>query len=316
MAEKDLPEPQHRQYSADERRLRKQNLLITLLGFCTAYAQLHKLIIPLFLKLTPLHTSPYSRVDFWFLHSLVLFYLLKRTRKLHALGSLLAGIGILYGLFEVYEVFLGRLAGWLAFSRLLSSVPISFCCGLLMTLKDFDRRLAYAWAGVALLAVALIPQEKHYWALKAQPAATTPHASGAEIAASVFKECGATEVHLDNETAAFLKTHATTVSIELRPCGFYPSILHLPKNLQLSNPTDQALNIHYLAYKNGKQSASWNFVLKPHQTVQKDLAPAEAAIVYSDSLPKAGLSALVERPAQGLWNWTRTPIAVRRIDEF
>ncbi|MCB0416214.1 MAG: hypothetical protein H6617_03055 [Bdellovibrionaceae bacterium] len=315
MPEKDLPEPQHRQYTAEERRLRKQNLLITLLGFCTAYAQLHKLIIPLVLKLTPLHVSPYSKIDFWFLHSLLFFFLLRKTRKLGPLGSLLAGVGILYGVFEVYEVFLGRLGGWLAFSRLLSSVPISFCCGLLMTVKDIDRRLGYAWAGVGILALSFLPNEKHFWEMKAAPQEETSKTVSAEIEVEAFTECGATEVRLQDEAVEFLRHHPLT-TIEVRPCGFYPAILDLPKTLRLSNPTNEALNIHYLAFKNGKQSASWNIVLKPQQSLQKRLERAEAAIVYSDSLPKAGLSALIDKSAGERWIWTRSPISVRRVDEF
>ncbi|MEZ4751807.1 MAG: hypothetical protein R3B54_14605 [Bdellovibrionota bacterium] len=315
MAERDLPEPKPRQYSAEERRLRRQNLLITLLGFCTAYAQLHKLIIPLFLKLTPLHSNPYSHVDIWFLHSLVLFIVLKKTRKLGPFGSFLAGIGILYGIFEIYEVFLGRLVGWLAFSRLLSSVPISFCCGLLMTVKDIDRRLGYAWAGTALLALFLIPQESHYWGTKSAAQQEIPKPADLQEKRRAFIVCGANEVHWDEESQKFFNSHAPSYAIEIRDCGFYPAISRLGQTLSVSNRTDQALNLHYLAYRNGKQSASWNVVLKPRQRLTKELETAEAAIVYSDSLPGAGLSALLGETKEN-WIWTRSPIGVRRANEF
>lgn len=184
-----------------------------------------------------------------------------------------------------------------------------------MTVKDIDRRLGYAWAGVGILALSFLPNEKHFWEMKAAPQEETSKTVSAEIEVEAFTECGATEVRLQDEAVEFLRHHPLT-TIEVRPCGFYPAILDLPKTLRLSNPTNEALNIHYLAFKNGKQSASWNIVLKPQQSLQKRLERAEAAIVYSDSLPKAGLSALIDKSAGERWIWTRSPISVRRVDEF
>jgi len=154
-ADIDLPEPRRLTLSAEERARRERDLLITLTTLAGGYSLLHKLLVPLVLKTTALATSPYSRVDWWWAHTLALLaclYLLPQTRTLL---SLLAGAGIVYAAVETIEAYLGLFPGWLAISRLLSSIPIGGLCIAILTSGNFPIRTRYVWAGSFLAALLL-----------------------------------------------------------------------------------------------------------------------------------------------------------------
>lgn len=143
----DLPEPVRRKISAEEAHARQWRMATTAYGLVTAYTLLHKLIIPLALKFTALRGTAYAKVDFWFLHSVTLLYVLRRPTLSAAALSLLCGGGIAYGVVEIGELMLGRLAGWHVFSRMLSSLPVALFCILILIQQSKSRSTALAWLG-------------------------------------------------------------------------------------------------------------------------------------------------------------------------
>jgi len=111
------------------------------------YAGLHKVAVPLALKLTSLSRSRYAEIDFGFLYVLSFWWAMRKQGHMTRLNSALAGAGIAYGAYELMEVLLGRLPGWLAISRLLSSLPI---CGLAITVltsKNLKANVRWGWLG-------------------------------------------------------------------------------------------------------------------------------------------------------------------------
>jgi len=146
----DLPEPKRRVLTPAEALARERKLLTTLAILAVAYSCLHKLLVPIALKGTALATSPYSKIDVWWAHSAALLFCLCYLPQTERLLSLLAGAGVVYGAVETAEAFLGHLPGWLAISRLLSSIPIAGICIAILTSRRFPVRPGYAWAGVGI----------------------------------------------------------------------------------------------------------------------------------------------------------------------
>jgi len=150
--EPDLPEPV-RHVASPERDLRvRWDLRVALLGLITVYAALHKLVIPLFLSLTRLSETAYARVDSSLVHALLLFYAVYR-RRVGPWLACLVGAGLVLAMAEVASVATGRTGGWLAFSRLLSSLPIGAVCASAASTPEFrgQERWAYLGAAVALI---------------------------------------------------------------------------------------------------------------------------------------------------------------------
>lgn len=146
----DLPEPKRRILSAEESLARERRLLITVATLAVVYSCLHKFLVPIALKATALALTPYARIDWWWAHSVALLaclYFLPQTQRLL---SVLAGAGVVYGAVEAAEAYLGHLPGWLAISRLLSSIPIAGLCIAILTGGRFPVRPAFAWAGAAI----------------------------------------------------------------------------------------------------------------------------------------------------------------------
>jgi len=151
----DLPEPRRLALSAEERGRRERELLITLTTLAGGYSLVHKLAVPLVLKATALSTSPYSRVDWWWAHTVALLACLYLLPQTTSLLSVLAGAGIVYAAVETIEAYLGLLPGWLAVSRLLSSIPIAGLCIAILTSGRFPIRPRYVWAGTLVAALVL-----------------------------------------------------------------------------------------------------------------------------------------------------------------
>lgn len=155
VADYDLPEPRRASLSETERRERQARALRAGLFVAIGYALLHKVIVPVFLRLTPLAATPFARIDVWAVHSLLLaLALTERYREGSAL-SFLSGAGVVYAIYEFYELVLGRLPGWLSISRLVSSIPIGIGCAMLLASPVAGRHPRWAWGGALGLAAFL-----------------------------------------------------------------------------------------------------------------------------------------------------------------
>ena len=155
----ELPEPVRPPMTADIARARQWRALQTGLFVAIAYALVHKVLVPLLLKLTPLAGGPYARVDGWAVLPLLLALFLTDARRMRPGASILAGMAVVYGAYEIFELTQGRLVGWLAFSRLLSSIPIAAGCILLLSSRCLPARPLWAWTGAFTLATVLVVAE-------------------------------------------------------------------------------------------------------------------------------------------------------------
>lgn len=318
MAEIDLPEPKARVFSPEERERRQKRLIMAMLILCASYALLHKLMVPLILKLTPLWDSPHARIDWWFCHSILLVGVLKYQQGLFRAGSLLAAVGVLYGVFEAYEVVSGRLVGWVAFSHLLSSIPVAFCCVVLLSSRSSKKNIAAAWSGVALCCLFFVPQEFLIWVKTDEVPKFDQQPVIAETVEQEDSTCGAMRVSIDL-SAKHPKTQQEPPIVTVKECGFSPTSLRLSgPSVELRNATKEPLNIHFLAFKSGKRLGGWNVLLKAGEVLKKRIPRFEAdvSMIYSDSSPRAGLTALFSDGVEGAWLWTRQPISARKKNGF
>jgi len=147
--EPDLPDPKRPAATPQRTEAVRWDVRIALLGLITFYASLHKLFIPLFLKFTRLGDSPYARVDLGLVHALLLFHAISKRRIGHWAGFLI-GMGIVMALAEVLRVATGKTVGWLAVSRLLSSLPIGAVCFSAVSTPEFRGNARYALLGAAV----------------------------------------------------------------------------------------------------------------------------------------------------------------------
>lgn len=311
---KDLPEPLRTPGSPQEEAERRWKLLVFSFTVATAYAVLHKLLIPLGLKLTPLSTSPYAKIDWWFVQNIFFLALLRREQKLTSLLCWFAGMSIAYGAYEVYETAIGRNPGWLAFSRLLSSVPIAGICVAMMSQKTFGRRLISAWQGAiaVLVVVSLIDV---YYALppvEKSPTAKAPIASRDAIPSS--RDCGAQTLSLFPEEFASLPTE---IEIVADSCGFRPARLKKTgPDLWLSNQCEEPVNFHLVAKERGRLRTLWNMLVPAHQRLKAPpitMSEGSVAMIYSDNHPISGVVAIVMGSLEERWSLTRSPLTMQRV---
>src|SRR5690606_22431743 len=108
----------------------------TLYVFCAIYASLHKIFVPLTLKIFTVNVSDYSHLDVKVLPSLLLAYLLVKQDSLNRLTSFLAGLTVVYGVVEVIAGLMGEFEGWLFISHMISSVPLSLMAIALLTVSS------------------------------------------------------------------------------------------------------------------------------------------------------------------------------------
>ncbi len=149
IVEPDLPEPVRRPVTPQSEQASRWDLRVALLGIITAYAALHKLVIPLFLRFTRLSDTSYAQVDTSLVHALLLFHAVLRRRVGRYLGFLI-GAGIVLAGVEIAHVATGQTGGWLAFSRLLASIPIGAVCLSAASTPEFKGNGLWALAGAAV----------------------------------------------------------------------------------------------------------------------------------------------------------------------
>lgn len=302
----DLKEPRRAAETPAARHIRQQKLIATVSMFLMAYSLLHKLVIPTFLQFTLLKNSPYAVIDLWFLHSVAFTFFLTEWGKEHPLTSFFAGAGIFYGAYEIYSVYVGHYTGWLAFSRILSSLPIA-AVAIVAMVRSPRQNQAMGWLGAVMVAWLVGLQWLRTNAVSEnsiQPLATQT------ISAPFNLHCGASELYLAADKLEPLDT------VSISSCGLSPSTgLLQSSSLTVRNQLDQAINLHLvIATRNGNRSL-WNKVIPAHATVSTPPSPlGEEGIgmLYSDSLPWVGIVGL-KGASSGNWKLNRNPISLERL---
>jgi hypothetical protein len=311
MNEPDLPEPAPKSWSLEERRLRQWSLAVLVMTFIAIYALLHKVFIPVTLKLTSLKTSPYSQIDPGFFLPVSLVFLLRRADHVTKALAFLAGIAIVYGAYEIFEVFQGRYVGWLAFSRLLSSVPLAGGCIYLMSQRKFKGDLSISWIGaVTFLLVAGVLEVR-----KAENFVS--HEAPSKVAPAVPRfqdavpQCGAIEFSIPPGTRA-----ETPRVIRISDCGLSPAIIveTSARKLEFVNEKSESVNLHLVSAAKGKRwHTEWNISIPPKTSVQSRVfkLPAKSVgMLYSDSTPSVGIIAILPSDLPAAWHFQRKPIRV------
>jgi hypothetical protein len=307
----DLPEPPERSALAGEaaaaRRLR---LALALLLFAALYSSIHKLWLPLFLRTTSLRATSYAHVEFAFLLGLALWYWLRRGGRLGAVGSTVAGALVGLAALEAWAVFDGRYLGWLALSHALSSWPLGAVALALFALPSIEGRLLWAWIGAAAASVAWFGQATYQDRVASSPvAAVSSRLEGAPGPSPPARTCGARSVEL---TVA--EEVASSDRLEIRECGFFPSVMAWPESgrVRVFNASPRAANVHLRVGGLG-----WNLLVPAGAEVLSPASPGlaseEAAFVYSDARPDAGLSVLARPNRTSDWRFSRQPPRSERI---
>ena len=312
----DLPEPIRAPESEEMRRSRHRLTWIAFCYFFTGYTLLHKLLIPLVLSFTNLHGSPYAAIDFWFLQPLWMSYIVYRRQWGWAL-ALNAGLATMFAVYQLYELFDGQLVGWLAFSKILSSIPMAIVSIIFLRSQPLTKWLRPAVVGAGFTLVwAVAQQTPPVEPPKPSPLRVeTPQPPPELNSVSSDSECGRQEVHILPEQH---RTITIPSQVEVRNCGFVPSVIVIQEGtLHLINHSNYPVNFHYLESRsNGAARPAWNFMIPPNtqRTSPKiQLNPDQAGLIYSDAQTLAGIVAIVPPTRKLPWQFKRRPLAIESI---
>ena len=303
--DEDLPDPQPRPVaSLAELAERRWALLRSIVFFCVAYATLHKLVVPLTLRVLKVGIPAYGEIDFTFLIGWSLAFVLLRPKPWPGLMSFLCGALIVAGAASVLELVTSRSIGWLGISHLISAVPLAIAAIAVLSIRS-DREEIIAWTGAMFTALLWLSFQSGPDPIAA-PAVLQLSPPKAEPSASV--DCGAQSLDVETTDPHIPKTH----ELKIRACGLSPSALRLPKGrdrITIVNETSVAANIH--VWK------GWNLLVPQGARVEspKLRIRERPDLIYSDSNPGAGLTALIPSEAEsmgGRWVLRRLPPAVEK----
>lgn len=305
----DLPEPTRPNFSEEEKLNRHWDLLVVFLTGVAGYAVLHKLVIPVTLSFTALKGTPYAQVDWWFIHPVVLAYFLQTCRRNNGDISFLAGMAIVYGVYEIYEATQGRHIGWLAFSRLLSAVPLAIGSGYLMAQSRLGGNAPAAWFGALLLLIIFSTREIEILHRVAVPTLSKAQTEvPRQMPAGEYQGCGVQELIVPAGGRV-----VSGASIKIVDCGFSPVILALQNgSLEVSNLRGQASNLRLFIHEKGRTQTKWNILIPAHSKVSRQtiLGPDAVGMLISDSFPQSGIVAIVPAKTSADWAFKRKPISI------
>ena len=308
--DKDFSDPRERSSQESGRPERSRNVLRGLSLFSGFYSLFHKMVIPLALKGTALKSSPYSKIDFWFVPISIWLWLVSRNRGFFRLQTFLAAAFIVHGGVEVARnVFSTEERGWPAFSHVLSSLPVALC-----SIAYLSWQAQSSWRSIVLglsLASVVLFSENFERASSDVVLSTKPALSLNPIEhLSSESTCGAQKIVLTRETPV------RSSGVTLDRCGFSPSVIRLPENhkIKLINNNDKAVNFHFYVKRKGGFTGGWNVLVAAHSSILSPLShigEGEAGIVFTDAQPSAGLTAVIGGPAQSAlkqrWSFEREP---------
>lgn|GEM_PF-1447984 len=309
----DLPDPVPLPQGDEAREARRWRLVTSFVFFAVAYSQLHKWMIPLALRATPLAASPYARTDptFWLGLALALERWL-RPARLTRIGCLLGGMLVGDAVVQTALVIDGRFVGWLVFSHLLASIPLALAAIALLSMPKRGGVPGIAWVG-ALVGAALSASLE---LIHETPTTSTPKSHSAQTTAPLVPNalCGAMQLHWNAGESG------QSDPILASDCGFHPARVQLGVDgrIRLRNERLHVVNLRASIIGPSGLRRSWNLPVLPGAEM---LAPPlslhadEAAVIVSDVNPELGLVLALPPnavPAEWSvqrqpWSWSRSP---------
>jgi hypothetical protein len=262
------------------------------------YSLLHKLFIPLFLKVTTVTQSPYKEIDpAWVVPVFFVSVMFSPSQMKRLLMPLSCGMAVGLGFFEIYRYFQGENVGWLVFSRLLSSGPMAFI-GLIVFVRKVNLKTLFGfWTGVSMTLFGAFYIESSHSNQVLKWSNHNKRPQNLElIPLRDSTSCGQMAFAWDTR-----QTPSGEQVIHSRTCGFYPAVIAKDMSQQelvFSNELDQILNIHlWIYFERGQKRKSKNFVI-PAKTSNRVLKwegfkDAEFILVVSDNQKNLGLSLVV-----------------------
>lgn len=321
----DLPEISLAIHSNSEQQSRRSKLLRNSCFFLIVYSCVHKLIIPVILKILGTSRPEYSEIDFWFVPMIVLFFSLFFSKEGSYLTRAIMGALIAHALREVYFVSQGIHSGWMTFSHLLSSIPIAGLSIFYLERFYSSRKLVVPWV-VALLVLVLpifldniakdIFNEKLRMSMEESVLASgEPSQKNTASAKPVEKNCGNAELFMTD--ADHVSKGSDFFEVQITECGLAPAYILLSENtIRFRNLLLKPVNLHLLIKTASGERRNQNFLLPPDGTKQIEImigADGEAAMVYSDAFPELGLVAVLVNQFKGSWSFSRLPLKMERL---
>ena len=151
------PQPKAHLLGHGERLARRWHLWIACYAASMVYALLHKVIIPLTLKVLHTNRASYTHVPgdiFW----IVLFGLgVHYRRSITPLVQFFAGATLAFASIEILRAIFEKNQGWYTVSSFIASVPLSYCTFHLLTFARKLHKGLYVFLGACtLIAVRIV----------------------------------------------------------------------------------------------------------------------------------------------------------------
>jgi hypothetical protein len=288
-------------------------LLQTLAVLLMAYATLHKLLMPIFLKTTRLSQSHLAEIDYFFILNGLFAWWIIQKRTLGRVGSLMTGALIGLAVAELLRISQGAYFGWLLFSHSLSSVPQAAVSIALLTRSDRDRRLPWAWGGATLIVLFFVfsghglqVAQSPSVALDSKRLQSVPAVESSPLG------CGLSEVHVGAQALSTLQIWRGPLTLD--SCGFWPAVARieaLPRKIWLENKTAKALNFHFLIHNQGKHRLGWNVLVAAGQKMMSpvmSLNDQSVGLLFSDGDASQGLIVILPVAHQKAFLASRRPL--------
>ncbi len=313
MDDQDLPDPTSRprpKFSDLELSQHFGKILRTATTLSLAYAGVHKVLIPISLGFLKVANQSYSRLDFTIIFGVLFWFCLRSENSSWSqkfLG-LSAGIVLGDGLWEAYQIVTGQVEGWLQISRALSTFPLALMGIWALVRISKVRAILEAWAGGILLWIFFLLAAPFFESSQNEtPFNNEPEASlnlESEVhpqeifETDLAKACGVAQLGLDL-SAPSIEVIDTRLRVQVRDCGFQPSVLQVSKaeefRVEFDSEMRSSVNLHFLVFDSATQTVkkSINFVLPKNQKKFRgpkvSLNQGDLAILFSDGFEKLGI---------------------------
>lgn len=319
--DEDLPDPSggpRPQFSPEELRTHFGKILVAATALSFFYALIHKVLVPVGLKVLGVSKPAYSQIDYTILAGFFFWWTLRKSTPPLTLLALLAGVVAGDALWEGYQILSGQVEGWLPVSRVLSTFPLGLMgIWCIVRISSIGRILTF-WAGlvgVVLFFIAI--KEIGLTSLQDESIAREtkiPALNGSEnqqISEQFLKEypvwrnidaadCGLSKMRL--ESNSFDKIDIST-GIEVKNCGLKPPVFllkpNVPHRIPVRNLLDKSLNLHFFIFDplSPSKKKSVNFVVPANTEIflspQINLKPSDWGLLLSDAFPEVGHSVIV-----------------------
>lgn len=285
--------------------------------FVGAYALLHRLLIPLFLKFTVLKLSANARIDLVSPLIFLWWWWWFKKNRLGIYGSFLMTSLMTLGVVESYQIFFSSdRVGWLAISHLLSIWPVALCSLAVITRPSATLR--WQGAGLGIFFAAIFSLFVHNRNLVDSTFIAQPQQKRVAPADVAFPDCGAQKFILRK------LTDSASNQVWLENCGLRPASVSLVRNnfLVLRNNSSRAMQLHFYVKTPQGFSQGWNVLVKGRSEVKSPpihMQPNEVGVLFSDAHTSVGLSAILWPESfseKTSWSFMRDPLRVEAYREL